>query len=193
MADIEIVPVTLYDMDWADMAISESLKRGNPVLARSKEEIKRLIERGNLLKALYHDAGSSNAGLITLEECDGIAELRTLCVPEEYAHRGIGQRLIESLVTLACNNGYEKLYLFASERERGGKTLVEFYAGLGFHDLGKFLKEGKVNEKEIISNLSAIGHPEWYPDLQTKLLNYCYGCQKYQKNLCDEHAMVKIF
>ena len=158
------------DTAFIQYLISRSIGRGDFLLPRNEEEIAELIKQKKFYVAAEVD---KVIGCASLEEYDGIAELRSLAVEMDWSRKGIGKRLIRAIELLAMEK-YDSIYAFADE------DLVEYYKGQGFEDRGRFIGEdGKA--LDINSGISQ------------KLEKYCLGCVRYRKSACNEHLMHKQF
>lgn len=155
------------DAPYIFILIGKSIGEGDFLLPRKEEEIAELIKEGRFFVAV----GEGNVvGCASLEEYNGLAELRSLVVEKEWKGKGIGTELIKSVEQLAGEK-YGLVYTFADE------GLVEYYKGQGFKDRGKFIRDGKA--LKINSEISR------------KLERYCLDCDRYRSGLCNEHLMHK--
>jgi len=155
------------DAPYIYILIGKSIGGGDFLLPRRENEIRELIRKESFFVAV----GEGNVvGCASLEEYEGVAELRSLAVEEKWRGRGLGENLIKRVAGLA-RKSYDTLYTFADE------SLVEYYKGQGFEDKGRFITEGRT--LDINSGISR------------KLERYCLDCDRYKSGLCNEHLMHK--
>lgn len=149
--------------------IRSSIGYGDFLLPREKDEIRELIGKGNFFVAVAFEEGSI-AGCASLEEYEGVAELRSLVVKRDWRELGIGKKLINMVANLAKERNYKTLYALADE------SLVGFYKEQGFEDRGKFI--GKDSMALDINR-----------ETSEKMKRYCHGCGRLK--VCTEHLVYK--
>jgi L-amino acid N-acyltransferase YncA len=69
---------------------------------------------------------------------DGVADL-SVYISRRYRGKGVGQKLLERLESLAKENGFHKIILFTFPFNQSGQGL---YKKMGFREVGVFQKQG---------------------------------------------------
>ena len=87
-----------------------------------EEEVRQLVVEGRFFVA---EVEGEFAGCVSLMEYDGIAELRSLAVEEQFQRRGIASKLIKRCEEEARAKGYDTLH-----------TLTQTYAAGAFEGVG---------------------------------------------------------
>ena len=88
----------------------------------SEDDVRGLVAEGRFFIA---DIEGEFAGCASLIEYDGIAELRSLAVEEQFQRRGIASKLIRRCQEAAGEKGYDTLH-----------TLTQTYAAGAFEGMG---------------------------------------------------------
>jgi ribosomal protein S18 acetylase RimI-like enzyme len=105
-------------------------------------DIENLYRReGNVKLIAVAEPGGEIAGCIASQEfAPGITEMKRLYVVPEHRGKQLGRRLVESIIALAMEKGYKKIYLDTMPEMEAAQKL---YAQLGFRVIGPYKEEGQ--------------------------------------------------
>jgi ribosomal protein S18 acetylase RimI-like enzyme len=88
-------------------------------------------KKGNVKLIALDDASGEIMGCIAMQEfAPGITEMKRLYVVPQYRGEKIGKQLVEALIRVATENGYERIWLDTMLEMTAAQKL---YERLGFH------------------------------------------------------------
>ena len=93
---------------------------------------KNYFENGGIFLVLEDEAEIIGTGAIRQLQ-DKICELKRLWLLTEYHHQGLGYRMLQELLTVAREMGYERIRLETDAVFQ--KRAVQFYKQIGFYEI----------------------------------------------------------
>ncbi len=96
--------------------ISEWTKESKSMLPKSSEEIKAFINNGKAVVVVDGDGNPEGFGAQTFDWSDGWKELGAVVVDPKKREKGIGHKVVSSLIQKAKSNGDEKLFALCNDK-----------------------------------------------------------------------------
>jgi len=98
-------------------------------------------KRGNVKLIAVSEPGGEIAGCIASQElAPGVTEMKRLYVVPAHRSHKLGRKLVESIMAVAVENGYEKIQLDTMPEMKAAQQL---YDRLGFHVIPPYKDQGQ--------------------------------------------------